>query len=336
MRSELIMLMAGVTLTAGGIGLTFADVQQPRLNPLISLIEQNKPVMGLYAPSNRRPGGPNANADAAPLPQKSPAQLAQETVAYKSSDFVFDGSMEYNFEQTLPVFAAYADALRQQDHLSTKPYPHIAYPLVVKIPEIAPDPAKAASYISKQLDLGVSGVMFVGVESAAEVQQGISAMRYKSQGGTRPDTVGSAPAFWGVSEQEYRRAADLWPLNPKGELINWVVVESKEGLKNVREIAAVKGIGVLWPGAGTLRGVFSTTGADGKRVVDEAAWENAIQQVLSACKEFKVTCGIPSVPDQIEMRMKQGFSVFVMNWGDAGFKTVDIGRKAAHRPPTND
>jgi hypothetical protein len=29
--------------------------------------------------------------------------------------------------------------------------------------------------------------------------------------------------------------------------------------------------------------------------------------------------------------MKQGFSVFVMNWGDAGFKAVDIGRKAAGR-----
>jgi 2-keto-3-deoxy-L-rhamnonate aldolase RhmA len=336
MRSEFIMLIAGATLTAGGIGLTFADAQKQRLNPVIGLIEQNQPVMGLYAPSNRRPGGPNASKDAPPLPQKAPAELAKETVAYKSADFVFDGSMEYNFEQTLPVFAAYADALKNENHLSKKPYPHIAYPMIVKIPEIAPDPAKAANYISKQLDLGVSGVMFVGVESANEVKQGISAMRYKTNGGTRPDSVGSAPAFWGVSEKDYRREADLWPLNPEGELINWVVVESKEGLKNVREIAAVKGIGVLWPGAGTLRGVFSTTDADGKRVVDEAAWENAIQQVLSACKEFKVTCGIPSAPDQIEMRMKQGFSVFVMNWGDAGFKTIDIGRKAAGRAATNE
>jgi len=33
----------------------------------------------------------------------------------------------------------------------------------------------------------------------------------------------------------------------------------------VREIAAVKGIGVLWPGAGTLRGIFSTTDANGQR-----------------------------------------------------------------------
>jgi hypothetical protein len=99
----------------------------------------------------------------------------------------------------------------------------------------------------------------------------------------------------------------------------------------VREIAAVKGIGVLWPGAGTLRQVFSTNNAAGERVVDQAAWENAIQQVLAACKEFKVPCGYPANAGDIETRMQQGFSVFVMNWGDAGFKAVEIGRKAAAR-----
>ena len=62
----------------------------------------------------------------------------------------------------------------------------------------------------------------------------------------------------------------------------------------MREIAAVKGIGVLWPGAGTLRGVFSTTTPPGERSLDEEAWEAAIQQVLSACKEFKVACGFPA------------------------------------------
>ena len=123
-------------------------------------------------------------------------------------------------------------------------------------------------------------------------------------------------------------------MNPDGELINWTIIESKAGLDKVREIAAVKGIGVLWPGAGTLRGVFSTTDANGQRQVDQVAWEAAIQKVLAACKEFNVACGYPANPDDIEMRMKQGFSVFVMNWGDAGFKAIDIGRKAANRTET--
>jgi len=29
--------------------------------------------------------------------------------------------------------------------------------------------------------------------------------------------------------------------------------------------------------------------------------------------------------------MKQGFSVFVMNWGDPGFKAIAIGRAASGR-----
>src|SRR5678816_2598831 len=100
---------------------------------------------------------------------------------------------------------------------------------------------------------------------------------------------------------------------------------------SVREIAAVKGISVLFPGAGTLRGVFSTTDAEGRRQTDTVAWENAIQQVLAACKEFNVPCGYPATANDIETRMQQGFSVFVINWGEQGFKAVDIGRRVGNR-----
>ena len=88
---------------------------------------------------------------------------------------------------------------------------------------------------------------------------------------------------------------------------------------------------MLFPGAGTLRGVFTTTDANGQRVFDEKGWEAAIQQVLAACKEFNVPCGYPATATDIEARMQQGFSVFIINWGEQGFKAVDIGRKAAGR-----
>jgi len=209
------------------------------------------------------------------------------------------------------------------------PAPRLAKSVVVKSHEIAPDPALAGTRIGKQLNLGVTGIMFVGVESASEVKAGLAAMRFKSQGGTRSEDVGNAPAVWGLNEKQYKEKADLWPLNPNGELVNWTIVESKEGLAHVKDIAAATGIGVLWPGAGTLRGVFSTTQPDGTRKLDEAAWANAIQQVLAACKEFNVPCGYPANATDIEMRMTQGFSVFVMNWGDPGFKAIEIGKKAA-------
>jgi 2-keto-3-deoxy-L-rhamnonate aldolase RhmA len=322
-------------------GLVAAQAPKARHNKVIALLEAKQPVFGLYAPSNRRfPGGPPGAARpagaptpaAAPeAPPKSPAQLAQEAAAYKSSDFVFDGSMEGNFGKAYPVFADFAKGLAGAGILARAPHLHLTHPMIVKSPELRPDLAAAQAAIGKQLDLGVSGVMLVTVETAEEARAGIAAMRFKAKGGVRPDAVGGAPAVWGMSEAEYRRKADVWPLNPEGELINWTIVESKKGLENLKAIAAVPGIGVLWPGAGTLRGVFSTTGADGKRVLDEAGWETAIQSVLAACKANRIACGYPASASDIEQRMAQGFNVFVMNWGEAGFKTVEAGRKIAGR-----
>ena len=227
-------------------------------------------------------------------------------------------------EKALPVWVEYVEAMVEAGATIR------THPTIVKTPKIADDYEAATRNIARQLDTGVAGIMFVTVESAQEVEHGLRAMRYKSKGGLRPDeSVGNAPAYWGMSDEEYKDKADLWPVNPDGELINWTVVESAEGLENVREIAAVDGIGVLWPGAGTLRQLFSTENEQGERVTDETAWENAIQQVLAACKEFDVPCGFPANTSDIEMRMAQGFSVFVMSWGENGFTTIDMGKSAS-------
>ncbi len=60
--------------------------------------------------------------------------FAKETVGYKLSDFVFDGSMEHKYDESLPVFTEFAKALTAEKHLEAKPYPHIAYPMIVKVP----------------------------------------------------------------------------------------------------------------------------------------------------------------------------------------------------------
>jgi 2-keto-3-deoxy-L-rhamnonate aldolase RhmA len=329
-----VVVMSAVVIAAG----TLAVAQAPKhFNPMVDLLAAKKPVFGLYAPSNRRMGGPGGpgGAPAAPAapapPTKTPSELAKEAVAFSNSDFIFDGSMEGDFDRAFTPFTELMNGMSAAGILLKSPKPHLSHSVVVKTHEIAENPAKAVENIGKQLNLGVTGIMFVGVESADEVKTGLNAMRFKSKGGTRAEEVGNAPAFWGMSEKEYKEKADLWPLNANGELVNWTIVESKVGLEHVREIAAVKGIGVLWPGAGTLRGVFSTQQPDGTRKLDEAAWEAAIQKVLAACKEFNVPCGYPANATDIEMRMKQGFSVFVMNWGDPGFKAIEMGKTASGR-----
>lgn len=327
MRNRLILAVAGVTL-AGAMGFV---QKQGRLNPVVELLAQKKPVFGLYAPSNRRGRGGAPPPTDAP-PPKTPAQLAADALAQTPNDYIFDGSMEGDFDRAFPTFAEFVKGIAEIGAVTRSPSPRLRHPLIVKTHLIAENPALAVERIGRQLNLGVSGIVFVGVESADEVKQGLAAMRFKSRSGTRPDDVGDAPAFWGMSEKEYKQKADVWPLDADGELVNWTIVESRVGLAHVREIAAVKGIGVLFPGAGTLGGVFSTTDSTGRRVRDDKAWEAAIQQVLAACKEFSVPCGFPAnTPDVMEQRLKEGFSVFVIGWGDNGFRTVEAGLKASGR-----
>jgi len=317
-----------VILAVASLSLLASDVAAQRLNPVVELLEAKQPAFGLYAPANRRqrPGAPVDTT----VKLKTPDELALDALNNKMADYIFDGSMEGNFDRGYEGFTAFAAGMQKGGALD-KSKKRITHPLFVKMTEIGEDHALAAQRIGKQLNLGVSGIVFVDLKSADELKAGIAAMRFKSQGGTRADDVGGAPAYWGMSEKDYKAKADVWPLNPKGELTNFAIVESKEGLARLREIAAVPGIGVLFPGAGTLRGVFSTTDSTGRRIPDPVAWEAAIQQVLAACKEFKVACGYPAGENDIEERMRQGFSVFVIGWGDAGNRAVDKGRAASGR-----
>jgi len=237
----LVLVSVGVFCIAGQ-----AQTRQ-RLNPMIDLLEQKKPLFGVYWPGNpqgRRGGPPPADAV-----MKSPAEWAKDALAYRNADFLFNGSMEGGVDRAIGGVSDFIKATADAGLLTKTPFPRFPHPLMVKTPKIAPDTSAAVANISRELNLGVSGIMFVETESAEEVRAGIAAMRFTSKGGTRSDDVAMAPAIWGMTEAQYKQKADLWPLNPDGELVNWTIVESKEGLAHVREIAQVKGIGVLWPGA---------------------------------------------------------------------------------------
>src|SRR5690606_15411708 len=112
--------MLGVALASGTL---LAETPKQRLNPVISLIEQGKPVVGLYAPGHPPPGDHDA------LPTMPAPERAKQAIAYKATDYVFDGSMEYDFDRAFPAFAKLAGALKEAGALSRKPYPHLTHPL---------------------------------------------------------------------------------------------------------------------------------------------------------------------------------------------------------------
>jgi 4-hydroxy-2-oxoheptanedioate aldolase len=332
MHSRSIALVLGLSVLALSAG---GQAQAPRrLNPMIALHENGLPVFGITHPAivaggrgrGMTPGaaGGGSSAPATPPPQPSLMEAARETMAYRLSDFDYNSYSTANAER----FMAYMAALLAAGGSMS------AHPFLSKVPIIHTDPAAATARIVEQLNAGHAGIILQQVESAEEVRTALAAMRFTSKGGTRPEAgIGLAAAYWGLSDAQYREKADPWPLNKNGELVLWAIIESKKGIANVREIAAVPGLTVLTVGAGTLGGVFSSTGPEGQRVRDQAGFDAGVNAVLAACKEFKVACSHPANnPAEIESLMARGFSVFTMQARNKdGFDAIAAGRRLSGR-----
>ena len=343
MRGRIAIGLVGVAV----LGVSVTGQQGGQLNPMIDLLSAQKAIFGLGMPAPGRGGGNRGGAAGAaaaatptpaPAPARTPADFAKDALAHPEADYFFTASMERNIDAGSAYLISLQDALAELGNVRKAPTPRLLMPINSKAPNISSpdrpaDPANYVTNISRQLNAGVSTIAFVEVDNAEELRLGIAAMRFASKGGTRPEAVGNAPKYWGLSEADYRRKADVWPLNPEGELVVWAIVETKEGLANVREIAQVKGLSVLVPGAGTLGGVFATTNPDGSRGPrDTVAWEAAIQSVLAACKEFKLACGYPVSEADIETRMQQGFNVAILQaFTESAFRAVAKGRQISGR-----
>jgi 2-keto-3-deoxy-L-rhamnonate aldolase RhmA len=296
-----------------------------RINPLVALHEQGLPVFGVVHPAIEPPRA-RGGTDGAPPAAPSVIDAARETVAHRAGDYEYNafggGASGERFLGYVAALIAAGGSVHE-------------HPFISKVPIFHEDRAGAVARTVQQLDAGHVGILMQEVESADEVRQAISAMRFRSRGGTRPEEgVGLAAAYWGLSKEEYVQKADLWPLNPRGELVLWTIVESREGIAHAREIAAEPGVAAVIVGAGTLGGVFSSTNAAGERVRDQAAFDAGVAAILAACREFKKPCGYPANnPGDIEDLMKRGFSVFIMQRRDqAAFDAVATGRRIAGRP----
>ena len=63
-------------------------------------------------------------------------------------------------------------------------------------------------------------MIFVAVGCAREVQLGLAAMRPKSQAELGPQITAMLPVL-GNHPEGYEKKADVWGLNPDGELVSW-------------------------------------------------------------------------------------------------------------------
>lgn len=286
-----------------------------RLNPIIALQEKGLPIFGISHPMiMRRPsrGLVDPAAAAAPQPEIVLGDVAKETVGYTRADYLFTQGSSDTFLKYMEEIKKAGGSMR-------------THPFSAKIGIWHEDSARSRAAIVRQLNAGHVNVSMEAVESPQEVHDVIKAMRFASAGGTRPDTgLAPAAAYWGLTVDQYKRKADVWPLNKNGELFVSVIIESKPGIANVRQIVADPGVAQVFVGYGTLGGVFRG---------DSAGREQAAATILAACKEYRKPCGFPTnTPADMERRMGEGWTVHIMQRRDsAGFGAVETGRKLGGR-----
>lgn len=109
---------------------------------------------------------------------------------------------------------------------------------------------------------GVHGILLCQAESAGAVRAFVESCRYPINRigvgqwlGEGRRGVGSEPtttAVWGVSRDEYLQKAEPWPLNPDGELLLGLKIESAAAIPHIEEILSVPGIGFAEMGPGDL------------------------------------------------------------------------------------
>jgi 4-hydroxy-2-oxoheptanedioate aldolase len=186
-------------------------------------------------------------------------------------------------------------------------------PSVVPLTRIPPAARETTQWIIKQaLDLGVYGLIVPQLETAEEAAAIVSAARYPARrgsglgGGRRGYWPHVAARYWGLSSAEYVERADVWPLNPEGEILLIGIVESSEGVENVERILdATDGIGAIWPGPGDLAADMGLIGQTTHPEVEER-----LQHVLQACRRRGVPCvGVATNADDASRRAQQGFRI---------------------------
>jgi 4-hydroxy-2-oxoheptanedioate aldolase len=238
------------------------------------------------------------------------ARLEQGQIAYTGVDWQFI-DMEHG-----PYLLDRLQATLAELGKKKKPNGQFEIAPIVRIPLEGDEPFRFA--VKQVLDSGAFGIVFPHIETKAQAVEAIRSMRYPPQrnakypepAGRRGWGPGRAASYWGLAVPDYAfKYADVWPLNPDGELFAMLMIESPAGVKNIDDILQVPGVGAVHVGASDL-GVSLGVGPPLPNNPPET--EAAVQKVLRSCIAHKVACGYPAVfggEGEVKKRAAEGFKV---------------------------
>ena len=311
-----IWVAASVCVLVAGAPLIAQTPKPKRINRAIELLEQGQPIY--YTGSH---SGTVGNFEQGKLD----AQTWADYISYDMEAAPYD----------VAGLAAYMQGLAAGGPTRTG---HRTPAVIANLPVRGTDEATVranAWMIEQVLATGVPGILLCHATTAGAVRAMVEAVRYPNreqgvgQQGLQEGRRGAhgaamAAKVWGVSQDEYMRKADVWPLNPNGEILLGVKIEDKFAFANVDEIVRVPGIGFGEGGPGDMALSF------GFKQSDPRAKEVQDKIFAAAKAQHLYWLGIggngPNKEAAIEAAIKEGRMV------GSGEETAAIGRRITKRP----
>jgi 4-hydroxy-2-oxoheptanedioate aldolase len=147
--------------------------------------------------------------------------------------------------------------------------------------------------------------------------RGLSRAEDRERTGARPGLLGigtrgrgseaTAAPIWGLAPEMYMARCDPWPLDPQGELMLGVKLESPEGVANCEAILAVPGLAFAEMGPGDLGLSFGYTSMQRDPYPPELAEARA--RVFAACRKRGIAYLEGCTPDNVAARLDEGVRV---------------------------
>ena len=191
-------------------------------------------------------------------------------------------------------------------------------PTITPIVRIPANGGENNQWLAKQaLDRGVYGVVWPHVSSVEQAYNAVSACRYPRPKtaafhepvGVRGDGPHTCSRYWGLSQQDYYRKADVWPLNPQGEILVILMIEDVQAITNLDDMLRnVPGIGCVLIGEGDLSQELGVP-----RQYEHPIVKDAMANIVSICKKHSVRVGHPHVTTKnVESVLAEGYT-FLMS-----------------------
>ncbi len=190
--------------------------------------------------------------------------------------------------------------------------------------------------VKQVLATGVHGILLCHAESPEAVRIFVEAARYPFHkagvgeglgvGRRGGGGQGYAAEIWGVSPAEYLERADVWPLNPRGEIMLGLKIENVRALANAEAVAAVPGLSFAEWGPGDMGMSMGYPNQHDEPYPPEMVAARA--RVLAACQANGLAFLNTVRPDDVVARINEGVRIGA---GPQGEQAAEIGRKYTGR-----